>query len=296
MASWSCLRRTSGLLILVGSSVALVLPAAAATVNGTLTLTPELGRRVSEQEEKQAGKVKRYFWKVPNGAVATRDPQVNPAKDLAVILEPAEGQSAAPAGQTKVIDLRGGALVPSVVVVTPHTKVRFRNTDAFVYELQCSENPQMSQAQVLPPLQQVDYPFDEEGTYRITDKRLPHLVGWVVVVGTAFARNPEAGQQKGQAAFSFENVSPGRYVAKVFHGGEWVASTEFEVGEEAEEVGVQLNVPSDGQQHEQEAGEGEGEDQPEQPTEQTGQQPEKQPGQASPAPPAPPAPAEQVEQ
>jgi hypothetical protein len=96
--------------------------------------------------------------------------------------------------------------------------------------------------------------FDEEGVFTITDRRVPHLLGYVVVVGSALSLNPRPGAQPGEAAFSIPDVPPGQYVVKVFHAGEWVAQQPLEVTE-AEEVGVQIRVPSDGQQHEGAGGE-----------------------------------------
>jgi hypothetical protein len=260
MACRSFLRRTSGSLIVLAAVSALVLPAYATTLNGTLTIAPELGRRFENMEKERGGKLKQFYWRVPNGAVATLDYQVDAARDLVVVLVPDGSSGTAPAGQPRVVNLEGGSLNPSVVAVTPHTKVRFRNTDAFIYELECPENSQMANAQPLIPGQQVDYPFDEEGVYMITDRRLPHLVGWVVVVNAPLSKNPQAGQKAGQAAFSFEDVQSGNYKVKVFFAGDWIAEQGVTVAEEQEEVGVQISLPADGAQHQQEgesAGEGE---------------------------------------
>lgn len=247
-------RRVCGLICCIGGLVALVLPAAASTINGTLVVTPALGRHVAEMEQEQLGDLKLFYWRVPNGAVATLDPQVNPARDLAVVLETAEQQPPAPEGPAKVVDLRGGELRPSVVVITPHTKVRFRNTDAFVYDLRCAENPPMAEPTILRPGQQFDAAFDSEGIFRITDRRHPHLQGWVVVTGSAWAKNPEPGKAPDQAAFTFSDIAPGRYVVKVFHAGSWVAQQDVTVAEGQQETGVQISLPADGQQEKQGAG------------------------------------------
>lgn len=247
------LRHASGVLILLVSATIFVLPAAAATVNVTLTLSPDLGRRAEEVAQKQSGAVKQYYWRVPNGAVSTTPARVDPARDLAVVIERADGESTAPEGATKVVKLQGARLNPSVVVVTPHTKVRFRNDDAIVYELQCRENSEMANGQVIPPGREMEFRFDQAGVFEITDRRLPHLVGYVVVVGTSLGQNPRQGEQDGQASVSFPDVQPGRYVVKVFHGGEWVAQQALEVTE-TEEVGLQMRIPSDGQQHDQPVG------------------------------------------
>jgi hypothetical protein len=246
-------RHVTGALILLVSMAVFVAPAAAATVNITLTLTPDLGQRAEEVAQKQRGQAKRYYWRVPNGAVATEAPRVNPSRDLAVILESADGGSVAPAGATKVVKLQGARLNPSVIVVTPHTNIRFRNDDGLVYELRCPENSAMANGQVVPPGREAEFSFDQVGVFEITDRRLPHLIGYVVVVGTAYGLNPAAGAQVGQSSVSFTDVQPGRYVVKVFHGGEWVAQQALEVTE-TEEVGLQMRVPADGQQHEQAAG------------------------------------------
>lgn len=252
MACRSVLRRTNGLLIVLGLVSLIVLPAYAVTLNGTITIAPELGRQLEEMELERAGKLKQFYWRVPNGAVATTEYQIEPSRDLAVVLETVGAEGAPPAGQPRVVKLEGGSLNPSVVAITPHTKVRFRNTDAFVYELECPENSQMQNTAPLSPGNQVDIAFDEEGVFMITDRRLPHLVGWVVVTNSTMFRNPEQAKQGAPATFSFEDVQPGNYKVKVFFAGDWVAEQQVEVAEDQDEVGVQIRLPADGQQHEQE--------------------------------------------
>jgi len=252
MACRSVLRRINGLLIVLGIVTALVLPAFAATLNGTITIAPELGRRLEEIEQERGGKLKQFYWRVPNGAVATTEYQIEPSRDLAVILEAQGAGGAVPAGQPRMVKLQGGVLSPSVAVITPHTQVRFRNTDAFVYELECPDNAQMRSTAPLPPGNQVDISFDEEGVYMITDRRFPHLVGWVVVVNSTRVLNPPPGKRGQPASFSFEDVQPGSYKVKVFFAGDWVAEQQVEVPEDQDEVGVQIRLPSDAQQHQEE--------------------------------------------
>jgi hypothetical protein len=186
---------------------------------------------------------------------------VDPARDLAVVVEPAGGQASAPAGETKTVRLLGAGLDPAVLAITPRTKVRFRNDDPFVYHLHCPTNPGMASVPPLSPGRQVEFPFDTPGIYEITDRRMPHVVGYVVVVATRLVTNPTPAEGGGSgAAFSFEEVQPGAYVVKVFHAGEWVAQQPLQVEEEQEEVGIQIRLPSETQQHDQEeaaAGEGE---------------------------------------
>ncbi len=238
----------SGVLIVLASLIVVVLPAVAATVNGTLTLTPALGQRAERAADQRSGSLKQHYWRVRNGAVKIDAPSVDPARELAVIIERADGQATAPAGATKVVKLQNAQLSPAVIVVTPHTKVRFRNDDAIVYELLCSEHAQMASGHMIAPGREVEFPFDEAGVFEITDRRLPHLVGYVVVVGTALAQNPHPIKGQDQAAFTFPNVPPGQYVVKVFHAGDWIAQQPLEVTE-TEEVGVQIRLPADGQQH-----------------------------------------------
>jgi hypothetical protein len=129
--------------------------------------------------------------------------------------------------------------------------VRFRNEDPFVYQLVCTKNAAMAGATPLLPGRGVEFPFDEPGVYEITDRRMPHLVGHVVVVGTRLVANPTPaeGGAKG-ASFSFEEVQPGNYKVKVFHAGEWVAERAVEVPEEDSEVAVTIRLPAESEQHE----------------------------------------------
>ena len=98
--------------------------------------------------------------------------------------------------------------------------------------------------------------FDEPGVYSITDRRLPHVQGWVVVVNSGRALNPESAKQAKQpadAAFSFPDVEPGEYLIKVFYGGAWLIEHPLVVPEKQREVGVQIRLPPDGPQHQQES-------------------------------------------
>ena len=249
MACRRALRWATYPAISFGVAMVFAVPAAAATVNGTLTIAPELGRAAEQRATEREGSLKQYYWRVPNGAVATVDPAVDAARDLVVVMEPAEGGATAPAGESKVIALRGAGLDPAVVAVTPHTKVRFRNEDPFVYHLVCPQNQAMVGAPPLPPGRGVEFAFDEPGIYEVTDRRMPHIVGYVLVVGSRLVANPAPAERGEGAAFTFADVQPGRYLVKVFHAGQWVAEQAVEVGDQPE-VGVTIRLPSDEQQHE----------------------------------------------
>jgi len=254
MACGRAIRRASGPLVLLGVAMAVAMPAAATTVNGTLTISSELGREAESRSKERAGPMKLYYWRVPNGAIPTVDPVVAPARDLVVVLEPTSGQAGAPAGETRTIEIKGSRLEPSVVAVTPRTKVRFSNQDPFVHELVCAENPSMAQVPPVPPERGIgDFSFDQPGVYEIRDRRMPHLVGHVVVVSTPLSANPQPTDQPGGASFSFQDVQPGAYALKVFFDGRWVAEQPVVIEEGQNEIGVQVRVPSDAAQHEQPA-------------------------------------------
>ncbi len=248
MTSPSVRRRLSGPLLLLGA--ALALPAAATTVSGTLTITPELGQNADAPGADQTGPPQ-HFWRIPNGAVATVPPPVDPARDLAVIMEPTSGQAAAPASKTVTVHLRGAGLDPAVIAVPVRTKIRFENNDPFLYELECEQNSAMAGSGIIPPGRGVPYSFDEPGTYEITDRRMPHVKGYIIVVETPFVATPTPAESPGGASFSFAEVQAGQYRVKVAHHNEWIAEQMVEVAEEQEEVGVQIRLPSDQQQHDQ---------------------------------------------
>lgn len=140
---------------------------------------------------------------------------------------------------------------PAVVAVTPRTKVRFRNDDPLIYHLSCPQNPAMAGTTPLTTGRGLEVPFDEPGVYQISDVRMPHVVGYVVVVPTTHLANPTAAEQPTNASFSFQDVQPGEYLVKVFHAGEWVARQPLVVAEGQDEVGVQIRLPAESDQHEQ---------------------------------------------
>jgi hypothetical protein len=188
-------------------------PAFATKINGRVQVTTEFRESLAKQESDEGKAVNNYYWNQPNGIISVMPPLVDPTSDLAMVVFKEGSDPEGPDDVTSV-DVRTGSLAKTVVVTRPGSTIRFLNVSPFNHELY---SPQLSSFK--PELQSTKafraIEFKEEGVYEVRCKLMPHLSAYVVVTG---GKDIEL---KGDGTFQ-EELEPGKYTFKVFHGGKWV--------------------------------------------------------------------------
>jgi hypothetical protein len=207
-------------------------PAWAAKVTGRVVVSEAFREALAESDKDDAATAKNYYWNQPNGIIGVMPPPVRPASDLAVV---AFKQDAPPKGPDDIssVDLRTGSLERNVVVTSPGSTIRFINVSPFNHELY---SPQLSsfkpEVQSTKAFRAIE--FKEEGVYEVRCKLMPHLLAYVVVTGG------KAIPLKADGSFADE-LEPGKYTLKVFHGGKWVHQQSIDT-ESSRSLTVQLKL------------------------------------------------------
>ncbi|HUT78891.1 MAG TPA: hypothetical protein VM285_14435 [Polyangia bacterium] len=204
-------------------------PALATKVTGKIVVTPgfrealELAARKSEEGQASS------YWNEPNGLLPVEPPRVNPAVDLGVVLFQ-EGAPAPAPDSVATVPVRAARLERSVVMVRPGSTLRFNNVDPFDHELYSPTVPAFEpERQAKGAFRPIE--FKAEGTYEVRCKMMPHFLGWVVAVpATLVLELDKAGE------FKLEDLAPGKYTIKVFHGGSWVHEESFVVEDKREQT------------------------------------------------------------
>jgi plastocyanin len=204
-------------------------PAQATKVTGKVVVTPEfreaLERAAKAREEGQTAS----YWNEPNGLLPVEPPRVDPSLDLGVVLFQ-EGTPAPGPDAVATVPVRAARLERGVVVVRPGSTLRFNNVDPFDHELFSPTveafKPERQAKGAFRPIE-----FKAEGTYEVRCQLMPHFLGWVVAVpATLVLELSKAGE------FKLEELAPGKYTIKVFHGGAWIHEESFVVEDKREQV------------------------------------------------------------
>jgi plastocyanin len=214
------------------------LPALAAKVTGKVVVTKEFRESVERAAKaKQEGQQASY-WNEPNGLLPVEPPRVDPSLDLGVVLFK-EGAPAPGPDAVATVPVRAARLEKSVVVVRPGSSLRFNNVDPFDHELYSPTvetfKPERQAKGAFRPVE-----FKGEGVYEVRCQMMPHFLGWVVAVpATLVLELNKAGE------FKLDELEPGKYTIKVFHGGAWVHEESFTV-EDKREQAFEFKLKGDG--------------------------------------------------
>jgi plastocyanin len=212
------------LAVCLGSS-----PALATKVTGKIVVTREFREALDSAAKKnEEGPQAASYWNEPNGLLPVEPPRVDPAADLGVVLFQ-EGAPAPAPDSVATVPVRAARLEKSVVVVRPGSTLRFNNVDPFDHELYSPTveafKPERQAKGAFRPIE-----FKAEGTYEVRCKMMPHFLGWVVAVpATLVLALNKAGE------FALEDLAPGKYTIRIFHGGAWVHEESFVVEDKREQ-------------------------------------------------------------
>lgn len=216
-----------GMILFLSSTSAL-----AAKVTGKVIVTQEFRDALDEQDENNGKKAHNYYWNQPNGVIPVLPPPVSPTRDLAVVVQK-DGAPAESPDDIKSVDVRTGSLEKNVVVTRPGSTIRFLNVSPFNHELYSPQlgsfKPELQSTKAFRAIE-----FKKEGVYEVRCKLMPHLLAYVVVTEGSTL------ELKGDGSFN-EELEPGKYTLKVFHGGKWVQQEKIDT-EGTRSMTVQLKL------------------------------------------------------
>jgi hypothetical protein len=166
----------------------------------------------------------RYTWREPSPTVKQdfRKLSANVSRDVCVV---AFGAGAAQAHEPLAVKITGGRLTPSTVVLSPGSRLSFKNTDPFPHVLYESGNDTWA-ANPTAPGSSREWAATAPGLHVIRDQLFPSVAMYVLVDPNAveFALPDRDGN------FAMA-VTPGDYTVKAFFEGK-------QVGKSAEAVHV----------------------------------------------------------
>jgi hypothetical protein len=215
----------------LGTLLAALATAHAVPVRGTLEIPRDARPSRSDAD------LPDHYWRVWNGVLEPRPEQMEPNRELAVVLTGAS--SGDPVGCEYA--LSGGDLSPSTLVVKQGTTLRIENRDGCSHQLFVTDIEVFNRLET-PPGNARAVPIGEGGPWVIRDAAHPHVQGHLHALPDLVA----CGSVDARGSYVFRSVSPGTYTLKVYRGADEVASQEVVVGDGREVVvpPVSLTLPS----------------------------------------------------
>lgn len=175
-------------------------------VNGWDKLLPHVYAEAAKDDSH------RYTWREPSPTVKQefRKLSANVSRDVCVV---ALGSGAAQAHEPQQVKVTGGRMSPSTIVISPGSRLAFKNDDPFPHVLYEVNNPAWA-ANPTAPGSTREWAAAAPGVHEIRDRLFPSVVMYVAVdpqaVDYAF---PDR-----EGAFTL-NVPPGEYTLKAFFEG-----------------------------------------------------------------------------
>jgi hypothetical protein len=154
----------------------------------------------------------RYTWREPSPTVKQdfRKLSANGTRDVCIA---AFGSGAAPAHDSQRVFVTGGRITPATIVLSPGSRLSFKNSDPFPHQLYEANNPSWASSPTAPGSSR-DWAAAAAGVHVIRDQLYPSIVMYIVVDAAAVeATFPD---RDGNFAMS---VPPGEYTLKVFFDG-----------------------------------------------------------------------------
>ena len=239
--------RVAPLLLCVAGAVAATALASAPSLAGNAGPAAVKGKIVGwekllPQVYQDASKVDshRYTWREPSPTVKAdfRKLSANVSRDVCVAAF-LPGNAAPHDG--KIVNVTGGRVSPSTIVVSPGSRIVFKNVDPFPHILYEEGNASWA-ANPTAPGSQRDYAAGGPGVHEVRDQLFPSVVMHIVVDANAteFAFPDHDGN------FTM-SLPAGEYSLKVFFDGKLVSKPldNLHVGEKAVEVKDPIAVGGD---------------------------------------------------
>ncbi len=180
----------------------------------------------------------RYTWREPSPTVKQdfRKLTANVSRDVCLA---AFVTGAAAAHEGKIVMVTGGRISPSTIVVSPGSRIVFKNADPFPHTLFEVGNATWAANQTAPGSSR-DWSSAAPGMHEIHDQLFPSIVMHIVVDAQA----AEFAYPDHDGAFSM-TLPPGDYTFKAYFDGKQVSKSieGVHVGEHVGEKGVEIKEP-----------------------------------------------------
>jgi len=212
--------------------------AMAGGVKGKVEATKEFNEYLDKSLNEFLKEKEDYYWLIENGVLPIQPPSLDWTSEILVtVMNPSSAPST---GGIETVDIKGAAMKPGVIVISPKTTVKFKNEDPFIHSLYSPELGHSFDPEILTSRQLRQVQFLNPGVYTIRCKMTPHLEGIVIV-------DPAVMTYKTLAAdmtFLIENLPPGKYQIKVYYKSNEIGSQDVEiVDEKPVEVLIKLSPP-----------------------------------------------------
>jgi hypothetical protein len=155
----------------------------------------------------------RFTWREPSPTVKQdfRKLSANVSRDVCVAAF--GGKDPAPAHEPKVVKVTGGRVTPSTIVLSPGSRLAFKNTDPFPHKLYEVNNPAWASTATAPGSTR-EWMAGPAGVHVVRDELFPSIAIYVVVDEHAV----EFDFPDREGAFSM-TLPPGKYTIKAFFEG-----------------------------------------------------------------------------
>jgi hypothetical protein len=154
----------------------------------------------------------RFTWREPSPTVKQdfRKLSANVTRDVCVA---AFGSGAAPEHEPRVVKVTGGRITPSTIVLSPASRLKFKNSDPFPHQLYEVGNAAWAATPTAPGSSR-DWAASAAGVHVIRDMLFPSIVMYIVVDANAVEYDfPDR-----DGVFTM-NLPPGEYTLKAFFDG-----------------------------------------------------------------------------
>ena len=186
--------------------------ALAATIKGQVSGHDRLINPVWAEAAKPGAH--RFTWREPSPTVRAEFRQLFGLAPKELCIAAISTADVKPPQVPILVTLGGGRTTPVTIVVTPQTRLRFRNNDPFKHNL-FAVNESSFPPSVMAIAAERDWTAPGPGTYELRDHLAPSLRSWVVVLPKVAA----IGYPGRDGSFVLNNLQPGDYQLQPYFAG-----------------------------------------------------------------------------
>jgi plastocyanin len=146
-----------------------------------------------------------------DGGTITGKVEATPAKYVEETVVYLKGPKGTAKPQVKIMDQRGMAFIPHVLVVAAGDTVKFQNHDGVVHNVYSPDNEGYNLGS-FKQAEERSYTFAQEGSYNQLCSLHPEMLAYVFVAPTSHAAAVDK-----QGNFTIANVPPGTYQVAVWN-------------------------------------------------------------------------------